>query len=153
MLLPVGSEAIQEFMHNFRILEISLLPVSFLLTGLVRIFVFTVPFKQIYRITRSATTQPTVKELDRCTRIARVVQNVSYHTPWESNCLVQSLSVFLLARLFAIPTELNLGARSQDDGMLETHAWLTCGSHVVIGDIELGTYSPFPNEGAKAPEK
>ena len=140
-------------MHTFRVLEISLLPVSFLLTGLVRIFVFTVPFKRIHRITRCPTTRPTVKELDRCTRIARVVQNVSYHTPWQSNCLVQALSVFLLARLFTIPTRLNLGARLQDDGVLETHAWLTCGSHVLIGDIELGTYSPFPNEVAKAQGK
>ncbi len=140
-------------MHNLGVLEISLLPVSFLLTGLVRIFVFIVPFKQIHRITRSATTQPAVNELVRCTRIARVVQKVSYHTPWESNCLVQSLSVFLLARLFTIPTGLNLGARLQDDGVLETHAWLTCGSHVLIGDIELGTYSTFPNEVAKAQGK
>lgn len=138
---------------NLGILEICLLPVSFLLTGLVRIFVFVIPFKKIHRITCKAETQPAADELVLCTRIARVVKNVAYHTPWESNCLVQALSVFLLARLFAVPTELNLGARSQDDGMLETHAWLTCGSHVVIGDIELNSYSPFPNEGSKALKK
>jgi hypothetical protein len=61
-----------------------------------------------------------------------------------STCLVRALAAQSLCRRFGYRPELRLGARRDDDGELEVHAWLEMDDEVLIGGgHELTDYSLF----------
>lgn len=66
------------------------------------------------------------------------------HVVPRSTCLARALAAQDLCRRYAYPAQVRLGARRQDGGALEAHAWLELGEEVVVGGSQdLEEYSVF----------
>jgi hypothetical protein len=69
---------------------------------------------------------------------------VAAHLVPGSTCLVRALAAQSLCRRFGYDPELRLGARRDDAGELEVHAWLELDDEVLIGGgQELTDYTLF----------
>jgi hypothetical protein len=69
---------------------------------------------------------------------------VAAHLVPGSTCLVRALAAQSLCRRFGYDPELRLGARRDDEGELEVHAWLEMDDEVLIGGgQELTDYTLF----------
>jgi hypothetical protein len=66
-------------------------------------------------------------------RIAWAVEVMSRHTAWESACLAQAIAGKFMLRRRRLVSWLFLGTRKDAAGNLEAHAWLQCGSEILLG--------------------
>ena len=75
--------------------------------------------------------------------VAQVIRSTSRRVPWESKCLVQASSGFVMLRRRGISCRVYLGVRreSASSGQMKPHAWLTSGQSVLIGGGELHRYA------------
>ena len=69
----------------------------------------------------------------KAVRIARIVGIVSYHTPWESKCLVQALTAQKMLKEQGVSTTLYLGVKKDENNQMIAHAWTRCGNYFVTG--------------------
>jgi hypothetical protein len=76
-------------------------------------------------------------------RIAWAVRAVGVATPRGSNCLVRALATQAMLARYGYPSELKIGVRKSEDGAFAAHAWLECAGAVIIGDVELDSYTPM----------
>ncbi len=72
----------------------------------------------------------------KAARVGWAVNKISQFTPWESKCLVQSISAQIVLRLIKIPYTLYLGLAKDESNKLVAHAWLRCGGLIVTGGRE-----------------
>jgi len=115
------------------------LPPSWLLLGLSRIILFTVPFKRLVPwlgICRRTSWVPLLSQTQeaRARQIGYVVRLASRYTPWHSHCFPQALVARMLLGFYRIPYVLNLGlARDAGTDTLKAHAWVSAGRVAVTG--------------------
>ena len=126
--------------------QITLLIVTFFLTGFFRFLILFLPFKVIAGFMgeeglETAHILPN-KHLSRVLFIRWVVHIVSIRTPWKSACMVQALTAQLLLRLFTIPATLYLGVGKSNDKLV-AHAWLRSGSEIVTGEEAMNDFHPI----------
>ena len=77
-------------------------------------------------------------------RAARLVEAASRYYPFEPTCLKKSLVLFWIFRRRGLPAELCIGVRKEVGGVLEAHAWIQCGGHLLLdGDIA-HQFAPMP---------
>lgn len=83
---------------------------------------------------RGEQSEPTETEdnLRKAYWIGKRVCRIADHTPWESKCLVRSLTARKLLNEAKIPSTLYLGVGKEDDKMI-AHSWLRCGELYVTG--------------------
>ena len=115
-----------------------LLP-TWLLLGLARLAVLTVPFRWIAPwLGQQAGTTPVVPpvtdgQADMALAIGRSIRIAACYTPWDSLCQPQALVArFWLAR-YGIPCVVNYGVKRNDAGGLDAHAWVCAGPVAVTG--------------------
>ena len=109
---------------------------AFIYMGYFRAFILFVPFNKLRKRMGKIKLESPQEVDDECykkaVRIARIVGIVSYHTPWESKCLVQALTAQKLLKNQGISTTIYLGVRKEGNEM-KAHAWLRCGEYYVTG--------------------
>lgn len=66
-------------------------------------------------------------------RVAWAIRSAAAVVPWRSDCLRQAEAARHWLGRHGITTELRLGARKNEHGHLDAHAWLLCGERVVTG--------------------
>jgi len=68
-------------------------------------------------------------------RVGRAVELISNYTPWHSSCLNQALSVAKMLKRRDISFSLFLGVAKDAirGASIKAHAWIKCGSSIVIG--------------------
>lgn len=66
-------------------------------------------------------------------QIAWAVAAVCKRTPWQSKCLVQALTARKMLTRRGISCTLYMGARRNDQGEMQAHAWLRSGTVYVTG--------------------
>ncbi len=108
--------------------------------GVMRVAILTVSFK---RLTRSLDHQPNreevtalnEKELEIAMMVAQAISRASAYTPWESACLVQSLTAQKMLQKRGIPGVFYLGAAKDEEseGKMKAHAWSQCGETIITG--------------------
>ena len=76
-------------------------------------------------------------------RIAWAVRAVGIATPHGSNCLVRALATQSMLARYGYPSKLKIGVRKSEDGAFAAHAWLESAGAVIIGDVELDSYTPM----------
>ena len=75
--------------------------------------------------------------------VRRAIGRAMRNAPLDFICLPQALAGrWMLARR-GHDSELSIGARRDERGQLDIHAWLTCGGHWVTGDCDPDEFSPF----------
>lgn len=117
---------------------------SFILTGVIRLAILVFPFKFLASImgekmTSSPDMLPAVM-LTRAEKIGWIVNKVSNHTPWKSECLVRALTTQMQLRILKIPNTLFLGIQRTEKGELIAHAWLKCGNRILTGGSERNNF-------------
>lgn len=88
-------------------------------------------------------TNPASGPCSRSLNVARVIERVARHLPFETTCLVRALACTAMLRRRAIPSSLVLGLRhGQEELGLEAHAWIDVGGRTILGAEADLPYSP-----------
>lgn len=59
-----------------------------------------------------------------------------------TTCLAEALAVYTMLRRRGHEPLLRIGVRQSDRSLLEAHAWVECGGHIVMGEVpELAGYA------------
>jgi hypothetical protein len=93
------------------------------------------------RLTRSLEHQKTLSETvplsdeeqRSATDVGNAITRAALHTPWESACLVQSLTAQRMLQKRGIPGVFYLGAMRGKGDEFKAHAWSQCGDISVTG--------------------
>lgn len=125
----------------------------FILTAVMRSVMLIIPFKNLRKymgeLNKESSFNLSDDEYKTVQRISWSINKVSKHTPWESKCLVQSLTAQYLLSSLNIENTLYLGVSRKDNNRLEkedikntkeskksnlvAHSWIRCGSYYVTG--------------------
>jgi hypothetical protein len=112
---------------------------AFVLLGIARMLVLTIPFRWLAvslgnRMQESA---PGMKpaELQRARMIGQAIRSAANNTPWKSVCLPQAVAGQWMLKRRRIAATLYLGVAKADarPEQLAAHAWLRCGGLIVTG--------------------
>jgi hypothetical protein len=121
-----------------RIERIALLE-AFLLLGMARLGVMVLPFRWLAKslgkhMTEAATPIQT-DDLHLARMVGRAVRSAASYTPWGSVCLPQAVAAKWMLRRRHIAGTVYLGVMKDDTKpeKLAAHAWIRCGSVIVIG--------------------
>jgi len=113
----------------------------FLITALVRFSMLIMPVANLLKWANSIPAQAgqtlNQSQIDEAIAVGGLVRQIANHTPWQSLCLVQSISTVILLRLRGISSQLKVGARKMD-GQLQAHAWVTVAGDTVNGGTVKG---------------
>jgi hypothetical protein len=112
--------------------------------ALTRLAILLVPFRRIARtlgkvMAESSHDDPRDDDLVR--RVGWAVRIASRYTPWQTRCLAEGMAAKGMLRLRGLASTLYLGLAKNEEGELEAHAWLRCGSQVVTGEHEAERYA------------
>ena len=106
------------------------------LLGFSRFIVLVFPFKKIAWILGKENTETVysdeLTDINTARRVSRIVQLVSRHTFWDSNCLAQAYAARIMLKRRKQPCTVYLGLARKEGGM-KAHAWLRCGTVFVTG--------------------
>lgn len=80
-------------------------------------------------------------------RIAWALPRAANIVPWRADCLRQAEAGRRWLERHGIEAEIRLGARKNDQGQPEMHAWLVAGGRVVTGG-DISSYTPFGGSDA-----
>ena len=109
---------------------------AFIYMGYFRAFILFIPFNKLRKRMGKVKVESPQNVDDECykkaVRIARIVGIVSYHTPWESKCLVQAMTAQKILKDKGIKTTLYLGVAKERNNMV-AHSWLRYGQMFVTG--------------------
>jgi hypothetical protein len=119
--------------------EWGLLLEALLRLGLARAAVLARPFNRIAPSlgVHMATADPELTECRRtqARQVGWTVRAIAHRTPWDSNCLAQSIAAKRMLQRRGIPSTLYLGVTkdADDPKHLDAHAWLQCGDEILTG--------------------
>ena len=109
------------------------------LLGIARLTTLILPFKWIAgslgRHMIETDAQMSVRESQSARLVGQAVVSASRYTPWESVCLAQAVAGQWMLKRRGIAGTLYLGVAKDETRpkKLTAHAWLRCGSMIVIG--------------------
>ena len=112
---------------------------AFVLLGIARLLVLTIPFRWLAvslgaRMRESAPEAPPA-DLQYARLIGQAVRSAAGNTPWESVCLPQAVTGQWMLKRRRIAATLYLGVAKADakPEQLAAHAWLRCGEAIITG--------------------
>jgi len=76
---------------------------------------------------------PSMEKIHKAVTIGNMIALASRITPWQSACLVQSLSAFRMLKKRQIPGKFSLGVLKSSTEM-KAHAWTSCGECIITGE-------------------
>ena len=120
---------------------------AFAWLGVARLAVLTIPFRRlaaslgIRQTSEDRQTDSKAPLLPELLRVARIIRQVSNHTPWRSNCLAQALAGRGMLSRRGVASTLYFGVAKNEQGELEAHAWLRSGETTVTGATEIIRYA------------
>ena len=121
---------IKTFIFKIRIKDKLLFLEAFVLTGIIRFKILRKPFNKLKEemgtYNKESKEDVELSEYKVCKKIRWIVTTISNHTPWESLCLVQALTVQNMLKRRNISTTIYLGVNKIDNEM-KAHAWIRCG--------------------------
>lgn len=132
-----------KFTHKLRTLinlkrrQLLLLPFMFVLLGIIRIIIITLPFSliaKIFLIPQSKKYTFSTKKLRFAIDIGRSVTIAGKYTPWSSTCLTIGLLTRILFRLYHIPSVFYIGVRYDESDEFASHAWVNVKNTTIVGN-------------------
>lgn len=112
---------------------------AFILLGLSRAALLTVPFRRIAPLLghdlRTAPAVPLAHsdEVARALHVGRAVRTAARYTPWQSKCLAQAITARVLLGVSRLPYGLYLGVERDAVAGMVAHAWVCSGRASVTG--------------------
>lgn len=114
---------------------------SFLLLGLAKLSIKTLPFKWVSKgfgvklnANQSTSPQITNQQKKRVIRLYKMIKLAAIYTPWNSNCLPQAMVARIYCAMYKIPYKFFIGVeRSTSSKGLNLHAWVMTGPIALTG--------------------
>ena len=106
------------------------IPLSFVLLGLARVALLTIPFKRIAPLLGHDMQSAAMVPLAAPKEISR-----------ESKCLAQAMVARVLLGVNDLPYALYLGVNTGDEGGLTAHAWVCVGPEALVGGQAFSEYT------------
>ena len=113
---------------------------AYMMLGVMRAAILTVSFKRLTRSLELHTQQPDLATLtqtqqERAIKIGQAIMRAAAYTPWESACLVQSLTAQKMLQKRGISGVFYLGVAKDEEGKekIKAHAWTQSGDAIIIG--------------------
>lgn len=110
---------------------------AFILTGIMRFKILNIPFNKLRtnlgNHNEESQEEVSKEEYEIARKIRNAVVNTSRHTPWESLCLVQSMTVQKMLSKRKIHSTLYLGVNKDTNNDMKAHSWIRCGKMYVTG--------------------
>ena len=116
---------------------------AWVLLGIYRAAVLVCPFKRLVaplQHHKEMTVPPDLRviQLQEAKRMGKLVAVAARHTPWQSPCLTQVITLQRMLARRGIPGHFYLGVRKGaalkgHPGRLEAHSWLQCADLIVNG--------------------
>jgi hypothetical protein len=73
-------------------------------------------------------------------RVGRAVDVAAANVPWRSDCFPRSIAAHKLLQGLGYASAIHIGVDKPGEGVLMSHAWVTCGDIVVVGGEQLDRY-------------
>ncbi|WP_347564428.1 lasso peptide biosynthesis B2 protein [Clostridium sp. SM-530-WT-3G] len=116
----------------------------YIITGVFRACILYFPFNKLKNYMGNKNEESkrniTKNEYNEAVRIAMTIKRVVKYTPWESKCLVQSLTAQYFLNKKHISSTLYLGLSREEilnpdrkSTELIAHSWIRCGDYFVTG--------------------
>lgn len=114
---------------------------AYFYTGIFRMYILFVPFNKLRKKMGTSKVE-SEKVIDNSSyreaqHISWIIANVIRFTPWESKCLVQSLTAQKMLRRKRISSTLYLGVKKDENGKMIAHSWIRSGEYCVTGGSEM----------------
>jgi len=113
---------------------------AYITLGMMRTAILTLSFKRLTRsldhYEKKEEIIPLIdKEMDIALKVGQAITRAAAHTPWESACLVQSLTVQKMLQKRSIPGVFYLGVMKDEESIekMKAHAWSKCGDAILTG--------------------
>ncbi len=118
---------------------------TFILLGLSRAIVLTLPFRWLAnalgRRTNKATEQNESLTMPQIHRVTWAIRRISCHTPWRSNCLAKAIAGRYMLSRRRVASTIYFGMVKNSEGELNAHAWLKSGNMILTGGSNLDRYA------------
>lgn len=109
--------------------------------GVMRAAILTISFKRLTSPLKHHQNQaPKIllsqKDMQKARSISKGIRRAAKRTPWESACLVQSLTAHRMLQKRNIPGVFYLGVGKDVTGKeaMKAHAWSQCGEDIITGE-------------------
>ncbi len=113
---------------------------AYITLGIMRAAILTISFKRLTRSLEHRKNKDELiplsnNEMEEAINIGQAIMRASAYTPWESACLVQSLTAQKMLQKRGIPGVFYLGAIKDEEGeeKMKAHAWSQCGKVIITG--------------------
>ena len=113
---------------------------AYVTLGMMRIAILTISFKYLTRSLEHVAEKKELqklseKEMIMAQKVGESIMRASAYTPWESACLVQSLTAQKMLQKRGIPGVFYLGAMKDEaeKSKMKAHAWSQCGDTIITG--------------------
>lgn len=114
---------------------------AYVLLGVMRAAILMVSFKRLthsleHHIKKKSLPEVSQTQMKTAEKIGKAIRRAASYTPWESACLVQSLTAQKMLRKRGISGVFYLGVRKEEEnpGNLNAHAWTRCGDRIITGE-------------------
>lgn len=128
---------LKKLIFEFSMEDKRLFTEAFFLTGIMRYKILHTPFDKL-KVQLGSHNEESEEELSSdeykiASKIRNAVVNTSRYTPWESLCLVQSMTVQRMLNKRSISSTLYLGVNKDANNEMKAHSWIRCGKMFVTG--------------------
>lgn len=135
--LMILLRCLRKLLFQFSFQDKILFTEAFILTGINRYKILHVPFKKLKiglgEHNKESTDQVSLEDYKVVRRVQNAVINTSKYTPWESLCLVQSMTAQKMLERRNISSTLYLGVNKGEKNEMFAHSWIRCGQIYVTG--------------------
>ncbi|WP_434798690.1 lasso peptide biosynthesis B2 protein [Terrisporobacter vanillatitrophus] len=126
-----------KLLFQFSIEDKILFTEAFILSGIMRFKVLNIPFKKIKTnlgtYNEESAKEVSIEDYKIARKIGNAVINTCNYTPWESLCLVQSMTVQKMLKRRKVSSTLYLGVNKDDKNDMKAHSWIRCGELFITG--------------------
>ena len=119
---------------------------AILALGLARLIVITTPFRFMALLLSRAPDRESCDE-DLVLRVCKAVTIAARNVPWNAVCLPQALAAKAMLARRGCGSAFHLGAGTDAQGKLISHAWLVAGGKVVVGAAGMTGVTPLARFG------
>ncbi len=113
---------------------------AYVILGIMRAAILTVSFKKLTQsLEHKAKSEPLAPlneaQMHTAIQVGRAIVRAAAYTPWESACLVRSLTAQKMLQKRGVPGVFYLGVTKDEESeaKMKAHAWSQCGEHIVTG--------------------
>jgi hypothetical protein len=114
--------------------------------GVARLIVITTPFRFMASILSRVPDRGSCDE-ELVLRVSKAVTIAARNVPWNAVCLPQALAAKAMLARRGCGSAFHLGAGTDAQGKLISHAWLVAGGKVVVGAAGMTGVTPLARFG------